>query len=222
MNSILGQRSSIAALSNTIASRDVFAVGSGPSLHAGLEIMVRHPYIVRVVADSAVTELVRRHMRIDVVVTDLDGDASSLTNAARSGAVMVVHAHGDNVDRLSMAREFPMMVGTTQGRPVGAVHNFGGFTDGDRCVFVAAAMRARSVTLLGMDFGSRIGRHSMTRRSNRAVKIRKLQRARDLLEWAAPKISAMTRLHTMSGNVAGFARVTARSLTHDLTHLHRP
>jgi uncharacterized Rossmann fold enzyme len=66
---------------------------------------------------------------------------------------MVVHAHGDNVDALS--EEVPRLkrvVGTTQSKPLDNVYNFGGFTDGDRCVFLAQEFGARSITLIGFDF----------------------------------------------------------------------
>ncbi len=205
-------RRAVVLLRRRLASKDVFAVGAGPSLGAGIAIMKRHPKPVRVVADSAVAELVRNRMRIDVVVSDLDGDAESLCNAARAGAIMVVHAHADNIDRLAAARDFANIVCTTQSRPAGRVHNFGGFTDGDRCVFVASAMHAKSITLLGMDFGSVVGRHSMTPRSNIALKRKKLRRARELLEWIAPRISESTGLYTASGHVDGFKRATPADL----------
>ncbi|MGA9187543.1 MAG: hypothetical protein WB014_03025, partial [Methanosarcina sp.] len=41
---------------------------------------------------------------------------------------------------------------TTQGEPFDKVYNFGGFSDGDRCVFVAKEFRAKSVRLAGFDF----------------------------------------------------------------------
>jgi len=43
------------------------------------------------------------------------------------------------------------VVGTTQARPLQHVHNFGGFTDGDRAVFAAQSLGAASITLLGFD-----------------------------------------------------------------------
>ena len=41
---------------------------------------------------------------------------------------------------------------TTQSRQFPGVHNFGGFTDGDRGVFLADAMGAKSIRLVGFDF----------------------------------------------------------------------
>jgi uncharacterized Rossmann fold enzyme len=69
----------------------------------------------------------------------------------RAGTVMVVHAHGDNMDLLRFwVPLFPgPLVGTTQAGPFGRIHNFGGFSDGDRAVFLALALGAAEVTLAG-------------------------------------------------------------------------
>ena len=209
---ILGGRSALGDLRAALGSRDVLALGSGPSLGRALDAVSGLAGFARIVADSAVSELVRRRMRIDVVVTDLDGDQDSLLRAAESGAIMVVHAHADNADRLGLAARFPRVVGTAQGRPPRGLYNFGGFTDGDRCVFAAAAMRARTITLLGMDFGARVGRHSATAGHERATKIRKLRRARALLEWGAPAMSGSSRLYAASGRLEGFERVRPADL----------
>ena len=40
---------------------------------------------------------------------------------------------------------------TSQGKPFGHVYNFGGFTDGDRAVYLAHEMQASDVTLIGFD-----------------------------------------------------------------------
>jgi hypothetical protein len=43
------------------------------------------------------------------------------------------------------------VVGTTQSTPLAHVHNFGGFTDGDRAVFAADDLGASGITILGFD-----------------------------------------------------------------------
>jgi len=208
---ILRGRSAMGQLGRLVSRRDVLVLGAGPSIRAGAAAMARHARATRVAADGAVAELVRRRMRVDAVVTDLDGDAEALRAAARGGAVMVVHAHGDNVGSLGMAAGFARVVGTTQGRPVAGLRNFGGFTDGDRCVFMASALRARNIVLLGMDFG-RIGAASRTGAADRRTKAKKLRRARALLEWAAPRMSRHSGLYTASGEVGGFGRVGASGI----------
>ena len=40
------------------------------------------------------------------------------------------------------------------------VHNFGGFTDGDRAVFLAVQLGAKKLILAGMDFGKVVSKYS--------------------------------------------------------------
>ena len=89
----------------------------------------------------------------DILVTDLDGDVGIDLEANRKGAVIVVHAHGDN--RPELQRYVPQikgrMVPTTQSSPFGPVHDFGGFTDGDRALALASHFGARDIRLIGFD-----------------------------------------------------------------------
>jgi uncharacterized Rossmann fold enzyme len=43
------------------------------------------------------------------------------------------------------------VVGTTQAAPLPNVHNFGGFTDGDRAVFAADHLGASRIVIIGFD-----------------------------------------------------------------------
>jgi hypothetical protein len=43
------------------------------------------------------------------------------------------------------------VVATTQSTPLPHVHNFGGFSDGDRAVFAADELGARAITIIGFD-----------------------------------------------------------------------
>ena len=70
---------------------------------------------------------------------------------------------------------------------MGNIHNFGGFTDGDRCVFLANRFKAKKIILFGMDFGTTIGEYSKYVVTNKTMKIRKLHRGKKLLEWLAQK-----------------------------------
>jgi len=53
-------------------------------------------------------------------------------------------------------------IGTTQLKPFGKLHNFGGFTDGDRAVCLAEHFKAGLIILAGMDFEGEIGEYSGT------------------------------------------------------------
>jgi hypothetical protein len=106
-----------------------------------------------IAADGATSTLLGHAILPDIVVTDLDGDMNDIISADRLGSIIVVHAHGDNIP--AVKRYVPLLnhvVGSTQSAPLKNVHNFGGFTDGDRCVFMAHHFGAKSVVLLGFDF----------------------------------------------------------------------
>ena len=188
--------------------------GAGPSLH-GLARALRERGMPRgaalISADSATGTLLYDAGAVpDVVVTDLDGDlARALPRAAAKGAAMVVHAHGDNAGLLGRAASElgPRCLGTSQCRPVGSLHNFGGFTDGDRAAFLADALGAARIVLCGMDLrGGRVGSASGTAAADRPVKLRKLEWAGRLLEWLAG--TSRSQLFTASAcSLRGFERI---------------
>lgn len=120
----------------------------------------------------------KRHLRPDVVLTDLDGDFRALKEAEMRGAVIGIHAHGDNIPSLRrFVPAFRRRFGTCQCNPRENVYLFGGFTDGDRCAFMAAALGAARVDIYGFDFSSPIPK----RGKSRARKALKLMYARLLL-----------------------------------------
>ncbi len=105
-------------------------------------------------ADGATSVLLRNAIIPDIVCTDLDGTIPDIITANRLGSILVVHAHGDNMETLK--KVLPTLTEnvlcTTQSKPLHNVYNFGGFTDGDRCVFLAKEFGARSIALVGFDF----------------------------------------------------------------------
>ena len=59
---------------------------------------------------------------------------------------MVVHSHGDNIDKLhSHVPQLDKIIGSTQAVPLDNVFNFGGFSDGDRCAYLAKEFGAVSI-----------------------------------------------------------------------------
>jgi hypothetical protein len=127
---------------------------------------------------------------------------------------MVVHAHGDNSEKIHLVKNFKNCIGTTQTKPVGKVHNFGGFTDGDRCVFLASNFKAEKIILLGMDFGNRIGKYSKTRVINRSIKIAKLRHGKKLLEWLAQK--SESELYSTT-KINGFTKIKSQDIDNIIT-----
>ena len=171
LDSLLPKKTSIVKIRDLIENKPVFVVGAGPSLPSCISILKKYKKITKIVADGATRAIIENGLKPDIVVTDLDGDIKSLKKAGRTNTVMVVHAHGDNSEKIHLVKNFKNCVGTTQTKPIGKVHNFGGFTDGDRCVFLASNFKAKKIILLGMDFGTKIGRYSKSEVENRTTKL---------------------------------------------------
>ena len=105
-------------------------------------------------AADAASHILRNHgMTPDAVFTDLDGADEDYLAMNNQGTIMVIHAHGDNIPQLLYwVPLFPgPVVGTTQSRPVPPLHNFGGFSDGDRAAFAADALGAERIVFVGFD-----------------------------------------------------------------------
>ncbi len=139
-------------LKNAILGKDVLVCGKAPRLKDDIKKTDFKKYVV-IAADGATSILLNAGITPGIIVTDLDGNMDDEALANEKGAIMVVHAHGDNMDALSA--EVPglkRIIGTTQSKPLKNVYNFGGFTDGDRSVFLAQEMGAKSITLIGFDF----------------------------------------------------------------------
>jgi 2-amino-4-hydroxy-6-hydroxymethyldihydropteridine diphosphokinase len=135
-----------------LCGREVVICGNAPSLAMELGGLQERD-LAFVAADGAAAVLLRKGIVPDIVVTDLDGPFDAIQCANSLGSIIVVHAHGDNQD--SLQKYVPMLdqvIGTTQCQPPEGLYNFGGFTDGDRCVFLARALGAASIRLLGFDF----------------------------------------------------------------------
>ncbi|MCC6015233.1 MAG: DUF115 domain-containing protein [Desulfurococcaceae archaeon] len=138
---------SLRRLSELLVGRDVIVVGDflvGPC--------PKLPSATLVAADSAFAKCVERGVVPEVLVTDLDG--VTVRHLKFRDVVYVVHAHGDNYERL--LRLVPevegYLVGTAQCKCSERVQLFGGFTDGDRAAYLAYYMGATRVLLYGFNF----------------------------------------------------------------------
>jgi len=133
-----------------LSGKPISVAGNAPSLRSELGRLTE----VVIAADEATSTILERDRLPDVIVTDLDGNVEDQLEANRRGSIAVVHAHGDNIPTIEKwaGRFEGRTLATTQSRPFGRVHNFGGFTDGDRGVFLADAMGAKSIRLVGFDF----------------------------------------------------------------------
>ena len=215
LDSLLPKKTPTVKIRDLIQNKPVFVVGAGPSLPSCISILKKYKKITKIVADGATRAIIENGLKPDIVVTDLDGDIKSLKKVGRTSTLMVVHAHGDNTDKIHLVKNFKNCVGTTQTKPAGRVHNFGGFTDGDRCVFLANHFKAKKIILLGMDFGTRIGKYSKVSVVNRNTKIAKLRRGKKLLEWLVQKSESEFYSTT---KISGFTKINLRSIDNIITN----
>lgn len=210
LDSILKIKFGTDILEKKIKNKTVFVIGAGPSLIESLPYLKKFKNITKIVADGTTRAMLENEIVPDIIVTDLDGDMESLKKASEIGSIMIVHAHGDNIKRLPHAISFRYCIGTTEDRPSGKIRNFGGFTDGDRCVFLANHFGASKIIMIGMDFGTHIGRYSKIGTYNKSVKIKKLRKGKSLLEWLASKNNI--DLYTTSQPISGFKNVRLADL----------
>ncbi|MFA5772163.1 MAG: 6-hydroxymethylpterin diphosphokinase MptE-like protein [Thermoplasmata archaeon] len=173
-------------LEKIIMGKHAFIFGGGDLLFQGIETFMEFTRrgaeeIVTISADGVTTHLIKNNILPDIIVTDLDGKIEDQVTANEKGSVVVVHAHGDNASNIKkwVSRFNGKLVGTTQARPLANIFNFGGFTDGDRCVFLAEHFGAKKITLVGFDY-SRVGKTS--NKKSTETKLKKLMWAKKLIE----------------------------------------
>jgi len=178
---------SIKKIKNLINDEDIVIFGAGPSLKNSI---YKHRKIfedkLKIAADGATTALLEFNIRPDVIVTDLDGKISDQIKANSLGSIIVLHAHGDNIKKIfKYFKKFEGdLLGTTQINPslYNNLHNFGGFTDGDRAVFLADHFHARNIYLIGFDFNGDIGEYSFAKKKDKKLKRKKLKWCKCLID----------------------------------------
>lgn len=164
----------------------VHVFGAGPSLEKALEN--RNFSGTLIASDGATSALLKYGITPDIIVTDLDGRFEDIKRSNALGAYVVVHAHGDNMDKLkAYVPQLKNVLGTCQTEPLDIVYNFGGFTDGDRAVFLAEELGAKEITLVGFDFGEIVGKWSKPYLEEHSPvwesKKKKFEIAQMLLDW---------------------------------------
>jgi uncharacterized Rossmann fold enzyme len=171
---MIGKKDLSEELEDLIKGEDVLVVGNGPSLNRGFDFDG-----IVITADAASLKYLKLFGREpEVIVSDLDGPPEILSMRS----IKVLHAHGDNIGRiLEFVPRVEELVATTQVEPTERVHNFGGFTDGDRSVFLACICGAKSIRLAGMDFDS-VSEYDIAAGKDIRRKMEKLKIARELLK----------------------------------------
>lgn len=171
---------SLNVVCSLLKHKHIIVCGAGPSLESSL---ITHRFMfgkaVCIAADGATSALLKYDIIPDVIVTDLDGNVEDQIEANAKGSLAIIHAHGDN--QLSLKQYVSQftghLVGTTQSNPklYSSLYNFGGFTDGDRAVFLADHCKAQKISLIGFDFTGTIGSYSYPSKKDVKQKLQKLQ-----------------------------------------------
>ena len=215
LDSILKKTDSIEKVREIIQGNTVFVIGSGPSLSIAIPKLKKLKKSIKIAADSSLEPLIDNGIIPDIIVTDLDGNEDTIKKISKTKSIFVIHAHGDNIKKLQMVKKMKNCVGTTQTNPFNKIQNFGGFTDGDRGVFLASHFDAKKIILFGMDFGNQIGKFSNTKSSDRKIKLKKLQIGRELLVW----LSTITKseLFTTSKPIQGFKKIPYKEVDNIIT-----
>lgn len=169
--------SSQGELKGLIQEKEVIVVGGGKNLEKELDKDFSKNVVIA--ADGTTSLLLAKGIAPNIIVTDLDGNIDDQISANKMGAIVAIHAHGDNIERVKKwtPKFKEKILGTVQCRPFNALYNFGGFTDGDRAVFLAHHFGAKSIQLLGFDFKN-VGEKPSC---NKKTKLRKLGWAKKLI-----------------------------------------
>ncbi len=194
LNKLIKQKSplSIDKLNDLIAGKEIVIFGAGPSLENSI---ITHKKMfagaLKIAADGATTALLKYEILPDIIVTDLDGKVPDQVKANLHGGIVVIHAHGDNIDKIKkyVPKFKGKIVGTTQVNPApyDSIHNFGGFTDGDRAVYLADHFCAKKICLVGFDFNNEIGQYSFSENKNKTLKLKKLEWCKNLINMLNKK-----------------------------------
>jgi uncharacterized Rossmann fold enzyme len=183
LNEILPENPPVDKIKNLIEGKAVNVFGAGPTL----EEIEDFPKGTSIVADGATSFFMENGEVPDIIVSDLDGQMDDIIEANKKGSLIVVHAHGSNIPEIKKyVREFDSPIGTTQAEAFGGLYNFGGFMDGDRCVFLAWHFGAKEIRIYGIDFSNPVmGKYTLSK--NPALTKRKLVWAEKLINYLKEK-----------------------------------
>ena len=191
---------------------NILIYGCGPSLESTVDILLKNigkglfSECLNFTADGAAILLREREIPINGIFSDLDGITFKEFD---STDFMIIHAHGDNLDKLKLFKpeilKFKNIIGTTQVEPTNYIINPGGFTDGDRILYFLRPLlkSMHKLFLIGMDFKNIIGKYSKlnfdTDQEGSPIKQKKLQYAVELIKWLKDKIKS--EIYFVNSNV---------------------
>jgi hypothetical protein len=152
--------------------KSILFFGAGPNLerHLGqisLQIHKNRSHFFITAADGSANGLRIANLMPDLIISDLDGiSLEDLTYFLQKGVIVIIHGHGDNIIKIqefsSIIQKSNSIMCTTQTEAKYPIFNPGGFTDGDRGVFLLhhLADSQKVFWLFGYEFGEYIGSFS--------------------------------------------------------------
>ncbi len=176
---------SLSKLQNLLKDNKVAIFGAGHSLTDSLDIFRENSKSIKIAADGATSALIKKDIIPEIILTDLDGYIPDQIKANKKGSIVIIHAHGDNIDKIKkyVPKFHGELLGSTQADPslFKNIYNFGGFTDGDRCIFLADQFKAKKIILIGFDY-DKIGKYSFYDKKNKKIKFKKLRWCKYLID----------------------------------------
>lgn len=173
-------------IKSLISGKRIVIAGAGPSILDDIDkyLKIKSPNDIIISSDGATKALLEKNIYPHIIVTDLDGNPESLIKAYGEGSHFIVLCHGDNIDKVKYYRDkLGNIFITSQVYSIPPyILDLGGFTDGDRAVYIATRFNAEEIILIGMDFYGKIGRYSLGFPKNLEMKKIKLKIALTLIK----------------------------------------
>lgn len=171
---------SVSVLKPFLYKQDIFIFGAGPSLE---KTLLNYQDSIKkstsIAADGATSAFIKNDIKPDIIITDLDGFIPDQIKANEKGSIVVVHAHSDNIKTLREKLLYfqGSLIGSTQSNPdlFDLLFNVGGFTDGDRAIYIADHFQAKTISLIGFDCLGPIGKYSYAEKKDKKRKKQKLK-----------------------------------------------
>jgi uncharacterized Rossmann fold enzyme len=181
-------------LRKRIEGKEVIILAPGVNLEREFDTYLSSNSLVSkllICADGATSFLISKDIIPDFITTDIDGRVKDQIFSQKQGSIIFLHVHSDNIDlvneNIKQISKMTFII-TTQSKPVQGTFNFLGFTDGDRAVCLSTLMNAKKATLLGFDFGEKVGRFSkkdVISEEKKQRKMKKFDIAKSIINWCA-------------------------------------
>ncbi len=218
-----------------IFQNPVIIAGAGPSLEKDLIYLMESSLNLKsslIAINGATTLFKEKNIIPTAVISDLDGDLSAIKWAIKSGSLTLIHAHGDNLNIVAnFLNEFHDIIlksdvwGTTQCKPKNILFNFGGFTDGDRAIFIGFHFQSPVIGLIGFDFGREIGYYSnfnSPKIKNKRFKMKKFKIALNLIsKFYSSHTGHRYNLSSTGEEIIGFPKVSFSVFFDQLAEYYR-